>query len=395
MSPASYMKSKNDCPYCAGTGKKTTPIFVKECLSKFPDKNYDYSKVNYVNAQTPVIITCPIHGDFEKIPYSFLQGHLCPSCGIEERNRKNSLTLEEFITKAREVHGDVYDYSKVEYKNNRTKVWIICPEHGEFYQTPDIHLSGCGCPECAKLSTEDFIRNARKVHGSEYDYSKVIYTRSTDKVLIICPKHGEFRQTASSHLAGTGCPKCATEKCKLTKEQFINNSKYMHGDLYDYSEVNYVNSHTPVTIICKQHGRFNQLPSNHMQGAGCPLCNKTSEGEITVMNILNKEQIEYIPQYKVHSKVNPSGFMYVDFYLPKFNIFIEYNGRQHYAPVEVMGGLPRFEIQKARDEELRQYCKDNDIKLIEIRYDEDVWEVLNEKLLTTIMTNKYNGNYTA
>lgn len=395
--PGHYTRNDNACPCCGRTGRKTTANFINECLYKFPDKNYDYSKVDYVDANTLVTITCPVHGDFKVKPYSFIQGHHCPYCGVEERNRKNSSTLEEFVTKAKKVHGDKYNYSKAEYKNNRTKICIICSEHGEFHQTPDSHLSGCGCPECsrAKAATynmESFLRNARKVHKDKYDYSKVAFNRATDKVTIICPEHGEFEQTVHSHLAGCGCSKCATrlraEECRFTKEQFVKNAEYLHGSLYDYSEVDYVNNYTPVTIICRQHGRFKQLPSNHMKGAGCPLCTKASKGEKLVAEILRKRCIEFVPQYSVSSKVNPSGFLLVDFYLPKYNTFIEFNGQQHYVPIIVMGGQIRFEQQQARDEELRQYCKDNNIKLIEIRYDEDVWEVLTRELPDNQTTNE-------
>lgn len=409
VSPTSYLKSKSDCPYCGGTGKKTTSAFIKECQYKFPNEHYDYSKVNYINSSTVVTITCPIHGDFEVIPSSFLQGHHCPTCGRERGNRKISLSLEEFINKAKEVHGNKYDYSKVEYKNNRTKICIICPEHGEFWQTPNVHLSSkCGCPQCGHIkcghikcgdninATQEFIARAINTHGDKYDYSKVTYTDHNDKVTIICPKHGEFKQTPASHLSGSGCPTCATERiaeaCKLTKEQFIKNSKYWHGDRYDYSKVEYVNNYTPVTIICKEHGEFKQLPSNHMDGAGCPLCEKTSNGEKSVIDILTSNQIEYIPQYKLPSKVNPSGFMFVDFYLPNYNIFIEYNGIQHYEKVNIWKN--QFERQQARDEELRQYCKENNIKLIEIRYDEDVWTVLHERLFIDNVTMNNDGHNT-
>lgn len=301
------------------------------------------------------------------------------------------LTTAEWITKARIVHGDKYNYSKVKYVNSRTKVCIICPDHGEFWQNPSDHLRGHGCITCGYynagnnvLNTNDFILRAKEVHGDKYDYSKVNYTKTINKVIIICPKHGEFEQAAHSHLNGNGCPICATEHikeaCKLTKEQFINNSKYWHGDYYDYSKVKYLNNYTPVIIICPKHGEFEQLPSNHMAGTGCPLCIKASTGERKVFEFLNSKNIKFISQYKIKSHTNQSGYMYVDFYLPEFNIYIEYNGIQHYKPVYVMGGQLQFERQQARDEELRQYCKDNNINLIEIRYDEDVWEILNEKL---------------
>ena len=121
------------------------------------------------------------------------------------------LITEEFIKKARAVHGDRYDYSKVEYVYNKKEVCIICREHGEFLQKPKNHLSGYGCPICSgrkKMRTSDFIKKARSIHGEKYDYSKAEYKGNTEKVCIICPEHGEFWQQASIHIKGAGCPKC-------------------------------------------------------------------------------------------------------------------------------------------------------------------------------------------
>jgi rubrerythrin len=124
-------------------------------------------------------------------------------------------TKDDFIRSARKVHGDKYDYSKVVYKNNKTDVCIICPIHGEFYQTPNSHLKGRGCPICGgtkKSTKEDFIIKAKQVHGDKYDYSKVVYVNNQIKVCIICPIHGEFYQTPKNHLSGQGCPKCSGNK---------------------------------------------------------------------------------------------------------------------------------------------------------------------------------------
>jgi len=192
------------------------------------------------------------------------------------------LTTEEFIKKAREVHGDRYDYSKVEYVNNQTKVCIACPIHGEFWQIPHVHLQGKGCIKCGRermalfhsKSIEQFIQEAKKVHGSKYDYSKVKFVNYRTKVTIICPVHGEFSQSPTSHLQGTGCPKCGNDRTSLrmTNEDFINKAKAVHGDRYDYSKVQYVYNKTEVCIICREHGEFWQKPKNHLSGYGCPIC---------------------------------------------------------------------------------------------------------------------------
>ena len=125
-------------------------------------------------------------------------------------------TTEEFIRDAKAVHGDRYDYSKVEYVNAHTKVTITCPIHGDFDQQPTSHISSCGCPECrtdgnrerGRKTTKEFIRDAKAVHGDRYDYSKVEYVNAHTKVTITCPLHGDFEQAPASHTNGAGCPAC-------------------------------------------------------------------------------------------------------------------------------------------------------------------------------------------
>ena len=189
------------------------------------------------------------------------------------------MNIEEFIEKANSVHNCRYDYSKVDYKNKSTKVCIICPEHGEFWQDPKHHLRGQGCPKCSKkessnkktLTTEEFIEKAKEIHGDKYDYSKVEYTSTNDKVCIICPEHGDFWQRPHNHLKGQGCPKCSG-RFKTDTEYFIEKAKKIHGNKYDYSKVEYINAHTKVCIICPEHGEFWQTPQNHLQNKGCKLC---------------------------------------------------------------------------------------------------------------------------
>ncbi len=187
-----------------------TEAFIEKAKLVHGDR-YDYSLVEYVNAHSKVKIVCKIHGVFEQAPTahtSTKQG--CPKCAGNTRQ-----TVEEFTAKAKKVHGDTYDYSLVKYTNNNTKVTIICQAHGEFEQRPDYHTdSKSGCPKCAnniKLSTGEFIERAKLIHGNKYDYSKVKYISTHKKVIVICPKHGEFLQKPNSHISTkTGCPKCVS-----------------------------------------------------------------------------------------------------------------------------------------------------------------------------------------
>ena len=201
------------------------------------------------------------------------------------------LTTEEFIKKARAIHGDKYDYSKVEYINTKTKVCIICKEHGEFWQQPCNHLHGTRCPQCGLVSRQskrthpfdDFLKSAKRIHGNKYDYSKAHYVNKRTKVCIVCPKHGDFWQSPEKHLSGQGCEKCFRESIakqySLGKDKFIEKANEVHNGIYDYSMVEYINSHTYVKIICPTHGAFSQYPANHLKGHGCPVCANIENGK--------------------------------------------------------------------------------------------------------------------
>lgn len=182
---------------------------------------------------------------------------------------KYKLTTERFKTVSNNIHNKKYDYSLVEYKNMRIKVKIICPIHGEFEQTPDNHLKKCGCPSCGNVkvpTTEDFIINANTKHNNKYDYSLVDYIGSHIKIKIICPIHGEFEQTPTNHTQGQGCPKCNG------KSEILDKFKKIHRNRYDYSLVKYINNKKEITIICPVHGIFYQTPQNHLAGYGCQIC---------------------------------------------------------------------------------------------------------------------------
>lgn len=247
------------------------------------------------------------------------------------------LTTEEFIIRAKVAHGDRYDYSFVDYKNSQTKVKIICPEHGKFEQRPNDHIQGKGCIMCAgikKKTKGEFVKEAHKIHKNKFDYSLVRYKNNRKKVKIICPEHGEFEQRPSDHINGFGCAECGRVK-KLTTNEFIKRAKERHSN-YDYSLVEYKNMHTKVKIICKKHGEFEQTPHNHLKFAGCPKCNK-SKGEKIISWFLDKKNINYEEQKKFDGCKNKSHLLF-DFYLPDYNLCIEFQGIQHYKANEHMNG---------------------------------------------------------
>ncbi len=303
-----------------------TKEFIAKAKAVHGDK-YDYSKVMYINNLTKVTIGCPIHGEFEQTPAKHLLGQGCPNCGGRKK-----LTTEEFLERAKKVHGDKYDYSKVMYINNSTKVTIDCPIHGEFEQTPTSHLSGTGCAKCSrkkKISTEEFIEKAKKIHRDKYDYSKAKYVNATTKVTIVCPIHGEFEQIPYSHLSGQGCPVCGGSK-RLSTEEFIEKAKKVHGDKYDYSKVNYVNSSTKVTIICPVHGEFEQNPTSHLKGCGCAKC--AEREKLTTEEFIERAK-------KVHGdKYDYSKVKYVNSYT-KVTIGCPFHGEFEQNPLNHLKGV--------------------------------------------------------
>lgn len=369
--------------------KLTTEDFIKKAILVHGDK-YDYSKVIYINSKSKVCIICPEHGEFYITPNSHLRGSGCPRCSKPVHN------LETFIQQAKLIHGDKYDYNKVDYVKSLQYVTIICPEHGEFTQKPAYHLQGNGCPLCARrnaglkgrLSQEEALQKLKNVRGNKFNYSKVEFTKTDGIITLICPEHGEFQisyRNAIDPRTQELCPKCQYNAHLRNVEDFIERSQIKHGTKYDYSKVTWeqiING--KVCIICPEHGEFWQNYQGHLRGYGCKICGqnnkKDSIGELEIINVLDKFNIKYKQQFAIHSIVNNSGYLYVDFYIESLNTIIEFNGEQHYRPIEWFGGEDQFKKQQARDEELRQYCEDNNINLIEIKYDEDVWEILNEKL---------------
>ena len=283
------------------------------------------------------------------------------------------LTDEQFIEKARNIHGDKYDYSLVEYKNNRTKVKIICPIHGVFEQRPGDHLNGVGCKKCQYEYLKDFLSNkksfiqkAKEVHGDKYDYSKVNYINNKTDVEIICPKHGSFFQSPNSHLNGCGCFMC-NGGAKFNKEIFIQRAKEIYKDKYDYSSINYKDSYTKVKIICPKHGPFWQTPNNHLSGHGCRYCN-LFKGEEKIAQILGDLNINF-ERTKMFDDLKDKKKLSYDFYIPSKNILIEYNGEQHYKFVPYFHKRKEnFQKQKYHDLLKEEYAKNNGFKLLTISY---------------------------
>lgn len=287
--------------------EKNRELFIKKSNEIF-DYKYDYTKVEYVTAKKPVIIGCPLHGDFLKSPNNHTskrQG--CQKCTNELKSKLNSQGIEKFLEKSKKIHGEKYLYTEVEYHNVNTPVTIKCPKHGNFSQRPFNHLQGCGCPRCGVESiasdTIEFIERIIGVHGNRYNYDKVNYTGALNKVTITCPLHGDFLQTPNDHLKGTGCPDC-----------------------------------------------------------------RESKGEKHIAELLTNKNITFIRQKTFEDCKGKSRKLLFDFYLPQYNILIEYDGRQHFEAFDFFGGDEALQRVKLHDKIKNEYADKNNIKLIRIKY---------------------------
>ena len=296
-------------------------------------------------------------------------------------------TKEEFVNNARSIHGNKYSYDNFVYINNKTKGMITCPIHGDFPMRPDKHLwQKRGCPKCnggVVLTTEEFIERAIKVHGDKYDYSNVEYKNAFTPVEIICKVHGVFKQKPNVHLNGHGCQLCGGS-LPLNTEEFIKRSAEIHGNKYDYSKSEYVNNHTKVCIICPEHGEFMQTAGHHLNGIGCPSCNESHLERDTHL-LFEKYGIRHIRGK--HFKW--LGGQHLDFYLPEYNIAIECQGGQHYKPC-TFGGVSKekaivnLEYIQELDRRKAKLCEENNLPLEYIDYNENVEERINDIL------TKYN-----
>ncbi len=356
QSPEKHVSRKQGCPICAGTKKLTQEEFISISKEIHGDK-YGYSLCNYVNANTNVILICPEHGEFKQFAKLHMSGSNCPMCYGRDKNN------DDVIENLKNVHGDKYDYSLVQYVSEKGLIKITCPEHGVFEQTFNTHKKGHGCPKCVgrHKTTDEYINEVKLVHGDKYDYSLVEYNNSIDRIKIICSIHGEFNQNSTNHLQGNGCPKCKglliTEKKTKTTDEFISEAKLVHGDKYDYSNVEYIGCKDYIDILCKEHGKFEQEPSSHLQGCGCPKCGLSyDKSENELKDFITSLNIEFIENTR--KIISP---LELDIYIPSHNIAIEYDGLYWHSEIHKPSN---YHLNKT------QLCEKQGIQLIHIFEDE-------------------------
>lgn len=335
--------------------------FIEQSKKKFGDK-FCFKKSVYLGSKKPIMIKCKKHGEFDTQPCYFLRSDTgCPGCGYR-------ITQEDFIAKSITKHGKRYNYDKVKFVNSTTKVEIVCNKHGSFKQEPYVHYQkGQGCPKCFQdrngITNEEYIYRAKRVHGDVFDYSKTKYKHNQKPVVIICRKHGAFKQEARVHLEGSGCKRCFLDRNRSSKVEFLKQVAIVHGNRYDYSDVVYRTSKEKVVILCKVHGPFKQKPNSHLaSNGGCPRC-KESKGEGRLRTFLEKHGIPFVQEYRIE----PYLYRY-DFYIPKLNLLVEFHGIQHYKPVPIFGGEKGFKQTVKRDKVKREIAKRNNYQMTTMSY---------------------------
>jgi very-short-patch-repair endonuclease len=301
---------------------------------------------------------------------------------------KARISTEDVINKFKTIHKDEFDYSLVNYVNQKTKLKIICKKHGLFEQLYYNHLSGSKCPICVgnniKRDNKTFIRDAIGIYGeNKFDYGLVEYVNNTKLIKIKCNKcNNVFNTIPYNFLRGCGCKMCNRKKLSDSRVRSVDEIKKIannvHNNIYDYSLLVSVNSRKKVKIVCHKHGVFEQILSIHLRGHGCPLCN-ISKGEFKIKQWLDDKKIKYIQQFKFHGCKNilPLPF---DFYLPDYNICIEYDGKQHFKPIVFFGGEEGFNKRLKNDKIKDNYCNSNNVKLVRVRYNENFENKLNNKI---------------
>lgn len=369
--------------------KYTNKEYIEKCIDKYGDL-YDLSEINFIDMSHNVTPICKKHGKFTLRAWDFINKHGCQKCNKEIANKKATKKEEDYIEEYKKT-GKTYDLSKFKYVNSKTKSIFICHkkdsdgiEHGEFMLSPYNMLKKGKCPKCRKeqylLTSEEFYKRCKEIHNNKYEYSKETpYKGGNSYIDIICPIHGKFTQLARSHMYGCGCFECATVLKIACHSDDINSFKEkahkIHGNMYDYEESEYKHNTLKIKIKCNKCNRyFYQTPNVHLQGCGCPFC-KTSHMEEKTMLLLEKKHIKYT--YEKH--FDWLGLQSLDFYLDDYNIAIECQGEQHFKPMGFCN-IDRFEDDIKRDKKKAKLCKENDLPLFYINYNENIEQKL-EKIL--------------
>ena len=406
--PSNHVSLKRGCAACSGIKKPTlnqnkmlsNEQFISDCKLVHTNSTLDFTKTYYTGSANKVVVTCKKHGDFSVRAGNLKRGGGCRLCAIEDNSASRRVPLDEFIERSSALYDISYDYSGVNFQNLHEKIILGCPIHGEWEVIAANHLYGnSGCPSCrsinsiAKLqeinsiSEADFISLCEETHNFKYDYSRTKFTGTLNDIIIICPSHGEFSQSARNHMIGKGCKDCALEiisyKGSSKGADILSRFREIHGGRYKYDLPEKLKYTDKIPITCKNHGVFYQQVRLHLQAKGCPKCS-ISKGENAISLWLDRHSIDHQVQFPIRHKES-GKLLRFDFMLPNKRLLIEYDGQQHFFPVKFGG------ISEEKAEEVHKLIVERDIiknelasaegyKLLRIKYTDDVNEVLAKNL---------------
>lgn len=373
QTPNSHIHRKAGCPICCNEKIRNSKLLTKEefiAKARLMHKGkYDYSLMDYKGLEEKILLICPCGHKFWQLAGSHLEGRGCWECSYELRAKNQTNDLNHFLEKAKETHGDKYDYSESVYKGSGDFITIRCKKHNRtFDQIAINHMRGAECPYCNQeqnierlsLTNEEFIQQAKEVHGNKYDYSHVSYAGLKEEVSILCFSHGLFSQLGSVHIRGSGCPKCGEEtlrkKLTYTTEEFIEKAKNKHGNLFDYSKTQYTGIQENVLIKCNFHNfEFWQTPLSHLNSIyACPKCAASSSSlETFIENFLKHNNISY--RERDRKLIKPYE---LDFVIPSHNLAIECNGIFWHS--EKHGKDCKYHVNKLKK------CEKQGVRLIQI-----------------------------
>lgn len=333
ITSANALMNRIGCPKCALISRSAKRrMTIEEFLSRSKEVHgdtYDYSRVNFRGATHHVTIVCKQHGEFLQLPTQHMAGQGCRLCGHLRIGAKSRLEVKEVVSRLRGIHGDRYVYDKVGERNGK-KLTVTCREHGDFTATlTNLLHNQSGCPECgraevgrkSRLPYDEYVKRFREVHGDRFEYGEIIYNTPITAVNIKCPEHGWFSQLLQSHLNGVGCVKCS--KPVHDQQTFIEAAKAVHGDRYDYSRAEYVRSLDHVSILCPDHGEFQQAPNYHVNsGHGCPRCAGVgpSTAQLEIYEFLS-QRVECVSEQQMSESTKR-----FDIFVPSLSLAVEYHG---------------------------------------------------------------------
>lgn len=357
------------------------------------------------NGNLKLKLSCSKHGEFAILYGNFLKGFSCPECAKEKHQQK---IMEEnsknFLARAKEVHPE-FDYSKVDYINNHTKIIVGCPKHGDILVNPKSFLnSPTGCQKCSWENTrkgaqasnqkknqeakERFIPKVQNKHP-DLDFSKVEYINANTPICVICPKHGEFWATPNKLLRnrkGNGCAKCKKEHFAEPNlkhlEEFKEKVSLAEKEMTNFEFGEYINSRTKIDVLCKECNRtFSVVPKYILSGIYCPYCSPKghSVNEIKIMQYFKENNI-FFEVEKTFPDLKDKSYLRFDFYIPSKNLLIEYDGQQHFKPNDKFG-LKEFQSLKKHDAMKDDYVKKHNLNLLRIPYWEDPIQELKKIIL--------------